>query len=133
MFRSIVAVLMYLTITTAAVAGQQTIGVGAVVLERVEAMEVDLEVRSVRGGLTVQAAQGVRPDARLLESTFVSVTREEPVATTAERILDGGTLRIEQRPVRMDLDAGQILEPGESLLLEGVERLTVTRVVASNS
>src|SRR5690606_7156577 len=100
MFRSLVAVLIYLTITTAAASGQQTIGVSAVVLERVEPAQVELEIRSVRGGLRVeQATSAARTDSRLLQSTFVSSTSAGNGATRPVRVHDGGTVRVERRPV----------------------------------
>ena len=134
MVRSVLVVLALLALTSAAAAAQHTIGVSAVVLERVEAVPVELEIRSARGGLRVQhAASAARSDSRLLQSTFVSVTPDATAEMVPVRVYEGGTVRVERRSVGGDDTGVEELGAGESLLIPEVERLIVTRVVASNS
>ena len=116
-----------------AAAGQQSIGVSAVVLERAAPETLDLKVRSAAAGLRVEAAVVERADTRLLRSTWVRTGGGVTEATIPVRVREGGTLRLERRGVGVVEAPGERIEAGASLLIDAAGHLTVTRVIASNS
>lgn len=133
--QSAVAIVLGVMLASSA-AGQQSIGVSATILERVEAEMVELEVRSVDGRLSVASPTGSRSadQSRVLRRTFVSggssVAEEVGIPV---RVLDGSSVRLERRAMQLDWRAGAEMEAGKTLFIESAERLTVTRVVAANS
>lgn len=137
MVREIACAMLMGAVLAGAAAGQQSVGVSAVILERVEADIVDVEVRSQGGQLRVeqQPESPLRHEGtRLLRTTWVSAgTPLDPAeAEVAVRVGEGGTLRLERRGVQWERSSGEV-RAGESLLIDVTEQLTLTRVVASNS
>jgi hypothetical protein len=117
-----------------AAAAQQSVMASAVVLEQVEPDVRQVEVRSSDGRMILsEAGAEVQPaQTRLLRSTFVNAGVGAVEATVPFRIREEGTLRLERRGVPQHV-SGERLEDGESLLIDVVEQLTVTRIIASNS
>ena len=132
MVRETAMALMFGAGLAGAAAGQQSIGVSAVVVERAEAETIDLNVRSAAAGLLVEAVVVEGSDTRLLRSTWVR-TGGVSEATIPVRVREGGALRLERRGVRAVAAPGERIEAGASLLIDAVGHLTVTRVIASNS
>ncbi|MBR9990227.1 MAG: hypothetical protein KFH98_10745 [Gemmatimonadetes bacterium] len=134
MVREFATALTFGAVLAGAAAGQSVMA-SATILERVEADAVTMDVRGVDGRLRVGHPAAVSEQGtRLLRSTFVSggaIAGEE--ATVAVRVHAEGTLRLERRAVQAGVVTGEQVEPGESLLIDSVERLTITRLVASNS
>lgn len=127
-------------IMTGALAGtgaaQQSITVSATILERVEAGAAEVEVSSAGSRLSVRQAEGAGAisGTRLLRSTFVQTGGVEPMdVDTAVRSGDGSILRLERRTMGVDAAAQEQLRSGGRLLIDMVDQLTITRVVASNS
>jgi hypothetical protein len=116
-------------------AAQQSVTVSATILERVEAGAVEVEVRSAGSRLSVRQTEGQAVSGtRLLRSTFVQTGGVEPVEVgTAVRNGDGSILRLERRTMGVDAAVREELRSGGRLLIDLVDQLTVTRVVASNS
>lgn len=125
-------------VVAGAAAGQQSVGVSAVILERIEAGDVDVEVRSYGRHLLVEQPLESplhQSGTRWLRSTWVSAgTLSDPAAERVPvRVREGGTLRLERRAVHVEGGSGREVHAGEPVLIEITQRLTLTRVVASNS
>lgn len=117
-------------------AGQQSIGVSATILERVEADAVELQVRSFGDRLSVTSVQPrATAGTRLLRATYVSagIAAGSDASTSPVYVQDGSSARLERRAVRSGRMTGDEVEAGEALYIDAAEQLTVTRVIASNS
>jgi hypothetical protein len=117
-------------------AAQQSISASATILERVEAGAAEVEVSSAGSRLSVRQTDGpgTVSGTRLLRSTFVEAGGVESMeAGAAVRNGDGSILRLEQRTMGVDAAAREELRSGGRLLIDLVDQLTITRVVASNS
>lgn len=136
MVRELAYTVVFGAVLSGAAAGQQSVGVTAVILERVEAAQVDVEVRNVGGRFEVEQSESrVRQSGtRLLQHTYVSDAVLPGVAEAAVpvRVGDGGTMRLERRTVQVE-NKGQEIITGEPLLIEAAGQLILTRVIAANS
>lgn len=139
MVRELASAMALGVVLTGAAAAQQSVGVSAVILERVEADVVQVEVRSAGGRLHVEQTEylELHEGTRLLRSTYVNAGEVAGAAETtvpvSVRSAGAGTMRLERRVVRSGAPVGERVHPGESLLLAPATQLTLTRVIASNS
>jgi hypothetical protein len=137
MVREFATAMVLGAVLTGAAAGQQSVGVSAVILERVEADAVEVEVRSIGGRLRVEHPESPvqQVGTRLLRSTYVNpgVGAGAAETTVPVRVHEGGTLRLERRAVQAGGESGEKVPAGGSVLIDAVDQLTLTRVVASNS
>ncbi|MGH7447222.1 MAG: hypothetical protein ACRELT_06660 [Longimicrobiales bacterium] len=135
MFRRLAATAMVMSaVLPGAGVGQQSITASATILERIDAGAVEVEVRSVGSRLSVrQPDASVVRGTRLLRSTFVHTGAGAEAVEVPVRVREGGILRLERRRMRNDGGAEEELRSGSRLLIDMVEELTITRVVAANS
>lgn len=124
----------FATILSGAAAGQQSVGVSAVILERVEATHVDVEVRSIDGRFEVEQVEslGLQRDTRLLQHAYVMGVQPAATEVTVPDRISGGTACLERRAVQSDCRGEEMLV-GEPLFIEAAGRLVLTRVIAANS
>ena len=133
MVRELAAAMVLGMTMAGAAAAQQSIGVSAVILERVDAGAVDVAVRSIDGRLGIERVPAERTSgSRLLRATFVSSGTGSVIEETV-RIHDGGSVRLERRALHRGGMQGEKMKAGETLFVDAAPQLTVTRVVASNS
>lgn len=139
MVREMASALALGIVLTGAAAAQQSVGVSAVILERVEADVVEVQVRSIGGQLQVEQSESLlrHEGTRLLRSTYVNAGSDggaaEATVPVRVRSAGAGTLRLERRVLRSGAPVGERVHPGESVLLTPTSELTLTRVIASNS
>ena len=114
-------------------AGQQSIGVSAVVLERAGAESIAVTVRSAGSGLRVETAVREGAGTRLLRSTWVRTGVGVAETTIPVRVREDGVLRLERRGAEAVGAPGERIESGSSVRIDAAGHLTVTRVIASNS
>ncbi|HEX2167486.1 MAG TPA: hypothetical protein VHG09_09680 [Longimicrobiales bacterium] len=136
MVRELAYTVVFGAVLSGAAAGQQSVGVTAVILERVEAAHVDVEVRSVGGRLELEQSESPvrRSGTRVLQHTYVGAGALSGMAEAKVpyRVGDGSALRLERRRVQLENKGEEVLQ-GEPLIVEAAGQLIVTRVLAANS
>jgi hypothetical protein len=127
MVRCLATAVILCGVTAAAASAQQSIGVSAVILERIDAGAVDVEVRSAGSRLSVRQSDAGAAAKRLLRSTFVHAGPGAGAAMIPERLRDSGLTRLERR-----VD-GRAAGAERMVTVDRADRLTITRVIASDS
>lgn len=138
MVRELACAMAFGWLLTGAAAAQQSVGVSAVILERIKSDVIEVEVRSASGRLHVTQPESLLRDGdtRLLRSTYVrrgGGAGTEATVPVRVRSAGAGSVRLERRAVGWRAPVGQRVHPGESLLMDTASELTLTRVIASNS
>ena len=127
MVRCLATAVIFTGVMATAAAAQQTIGVSAVILERVDPGTADVHLQSVGSRLTVREATTKGPSSRLLRHTFVGTSQNDS-ASLPDSYRDGGLVPL----------AASRRSQGEDIVerratVDRSDRITVTRVIASNS
>ena len=131
---------MILTVVLASAGFGQSITASATILERIDAGSMDVSVSSTGSMLSVRQEVAAEQGASLLRSTFVRAGRapagvesDGPAGVEPAGVREGSVLRLERRMRHTDGSTDGELRPGGRLLIDMVEQLTVTRVIAANS